>query len=1288
MTSQESISIGPLHVDSSTNPTTSSSPMEAPLEAMNNDTSKAPPTSELQHTRQNVDTEVRPTVSVTETGRLENVIAVSDSETSSPELGPASSMVVTVTTTTSHSESSVPLVLAPERSDVVKVSSASDDRDLRSNELDDMMSSSPHGNNAIVERSPGERYLRFMEKLGSGASKEVYRAYDTQEGIEVAWNVVHLAGVPKNERIRIVNEVRLLERLHHHNIISFHGSWVNREKQQVNFVTEILSSGTLQSFIKKVQVIRWKIAKRWALQILKGLEYLHSQDPPVIHRDLKCENIFINGTSGDLRIGDLGLSTVHQNGKALSVLGTPEFMAPDMYEETAYDEKVDIYAFGMCLLEIFTKEIPYRECANPAQIYKKVIRGDPPDSLKRLKSRHARDFIVLCLGTKDENGSYVRPSATELIAHPFLQFRPADDGEVEVDPPMHERAIKEGAETSSGGDKVANAVAKNHVKVPLNGIISAAVPSAVHVPTPPPSAASSTINTARDLSVASSDEIGPDTYEEMPDSESVSRQPKVLIGRGQELQREEAKVPPAAKETTVRVPPNNGEKAEFDVPAVITNAVAAQLHTPVPAPERPPSTPAPVQLAQTQNLASPFHFLVAAAVLEDEFSNTRPYGDDILKLVVTLPVEGQTQNVQFDFHLVEDDAIQVAKEMVAELGIPQAAVLEISETISGLARAARVKQDKYVARINQTHHQRSSSMSQSLSVLQQLDHLEMQAQNPSIGHSGSMATHSPIPDHLLLPSMEQQQGQLGQQHASTGALQSADPPAQNQSLNHVGEVEHPIKNSPVVSGHNPQQGWSAHPLVNETASTPSPQDPSFEPILIVKTISNSNQASVPAPVPPFVSHVPMQHHHITVQSQGQSQDDQGNLSQLHMQQQTINNVQQHASTGQPPYAQPPSQQQQVDGSHLGYGTVPAVQQHAKVQSQSQHQQQPQTAHAQGPTIVQQTQQGIPKQTQVSQIAFDYSQSSARPLEQQNLLGSGLSVPGASGPTSQPFPPSHEQQVQGQYLLQSQTPAQPIQRVSLTPPNQAYGQTISIPPQPMQAQRPHSVLQQQTQPVQPGKQPVLPYSHSGQDLGGAPQLPVKPVPPTTVGIQPIPRTQSRPIVGDEATSSSADKIVSRLPTSGSFVENPVIPEPKKKMNGVHEVVSADSEDEDLNDDKLAAELRKLDEDFEKTMARAQKVFDTRMDTLSRTQVQREAQHQKTLEKHEKERADFEKRRQQEEIEQNRRIEQLKRDWAKRREAMSQKKQMEEGQVSGPSLDLLDSSSGGLEADRGNSGDSPA
>jgi len=53
-------------------------------------------------------------------------------------------------------------------------------------------------------------------------------------------------------------------------------------------------------------------------------------------------------------------------------IGTPEFMAPEVYEE-AYNELVDIYSFGMCILEMVTFEYPYSECTHPAQIYKKVV---------------------------------------------------------------------------------------------------------------------------------------------------------------------------------------------------------------------------------------------------------------------------------------------------------------------------------------------------------------------------------------------------------------------------------------------------------------------------------------------------------------------------------------------------------------------------------------------------------------------------------------------------------------------------------------------------------------------------------------------------------------------------------------------------------------------------------------------------------------------------------------------------------------------------------------------------
>ena len=70
----------------------------------------------------------------------------------------------------------------------------------------------------------------------------------------------------------------------------------------------------------------------------------------MIHRDLKCDNIFINGNTGDLRIGDLGLSRrkdiAENDEKNFTLAGTPAFMAPEFYKE-AYDEKVDIYAFGM-----------------------------------------------------------------------------------------------------------------------------------------------------------------------------------------------------------------------------------------------------------------------------------------------------------------------------------------------------------------------------------------------------------------------------------------------------------------------------------------------------------------------------------------------------------------------------------------------------------------------------------------------------------------------------------------------------------------------------------------------------------------------------------------------------------------------------------------------------------------------------------------------------------------------------------------------------------------------------
>lgn len=298
-----------------------------------------------------------------------------------------------------------------------------------------------------VERSPNGQYIRFDMKVGSGAYKEVWLAFDTESGREVAWNTVDLRRVPGGDQKRIKSETEILRQLKHPHIINFYDVWTNPEKEQICFTTEIVTSGTLKQYINRVQRVKLKVIKRWCRQILDGLNYLHRHLPPIIHRDLKCDNIFINGSTGEIRIGDFGLSAAKNKTHAESVLGTPEFMAPELYDES-YTEKVDIYAFGMCVLEMTTNEYPYQECANPAQVWKKVAAGVKPEVLSRIGDHRVRAFIDLCLSSEDW-----RLSAEELLRHPFLQdFADARDNAC---------VCVVNAETSKAEAKAAKAAAKD-----------------------------------------------------------------------------------------------------------------------------------------------------------------------------------------------------------------------------------------------------------------------------------------------------------------------------------------------------------------------------------------------------------------------------------------------------------------------------------------------------------------------------------------------------------------------------------------------------------------------------------------------------------------------------------------------------------------------------------------------------------------------------------------------------------------------------------------------------------
>ncbi|CAF95633.1 unnamed protein product, partial [Tetraodon nigroviridis] len=349
-----------------------------------------------------------------------------------------------------------------------------------------------------VASSPDGRFLKFNIEIGRGSFKSVYRGLDTETTVEVAWcelqgkavvpvnmwgggpvraeNFILLSSIfyltefiPRSRssldlrnalpaeqggRQRFNEEVEMLKALQHPNIVRFFDSWKStvRGHKCTILVTELMTSGTLKTaltwvlvsrYLRRFRQMKLKLLQRWSFQVLKGLQFLHSRCPPILHRDLKCDNIFITGPSASVKIGDLGLATLKKASFVKSVIGreaavaavdapallllrtpcrcrllsgTPEFMAPEMYEEK-YDEAVDVYAFGMCILEMATSEYPYSECQNAAQIYRKVTKGIKPDSFYQVKVPELKEIIEGCIRTR----SCERFTIQDLLDHRFFQ---------------------------------------------------------------------------------------------------------------------------------------------------------------------------------------------------------------------------------------------------------------------------------------------------------------------------------------------------------------------------------------------------------------------------------------------------------------------------------------------------------------------------------------------------------------------------------------------------------------------------------------------------------------------------------------------------------------------------------------------------------------------------------------------------------------------------------------------------------------------------------------------------
>ena len=275
----------------------------------------------------------------------------------------------------------------------------------------------------VVEKSPKGRFQRFNEELGSGSQKKVYMCFDYDNGKECAWNVINVSLMNQEAIKKVREEIDIMKSLNHPNIISYIAGFYNDDKKELVIITEIFNGGSLRNHITKFGMQRLRVVKQWCTEILKGLKYLHELPNPIIHRDIKCDNIFIINTTGQVKIGDLGFSCMLKSTNfAKTFSGTIEFCAPEVFYGK-YGVKADIYSFGMTMLEMITNETPYKECeGNILVICERATKQIMPESLSKIRNKKLKEFIMSCLKKEEE-----RPSASDLLQSEFLKDLESDE---------------------------------------------------------------------------------------------------------------------------------------------------------------------------------------------------------------------------------------------------------------------------------------------------------------------------------------------------------------------------------------------------------------------------------------------------------------------------------------------------------------------------------------------------------------------------------------------------------------------------------------------------------------------------------------------------------------------------------------------------------------------------------------------------------------------------------------------------------------------------------------------
>ncbi|GMJ15226.1 hypothetical protein like AT4G24480 [Hibiscus trionum] len=232
--------------------------------------------------------------------------------------------------------------------------------------------------------------LLIKERVGAGSFGTVHRA--EWHGSDVAVKVLTDQDFHDDQLKEFLREVSIMKRVRHPNVVLFMGAVTKRP--HLSIVTEYLPRGSLYRLIHRPtagETLDQRRRLRMALDVAKGINYLHCLNPPIVHWDLKSPNLLVD-KNWTVKVCDFGLSRFKGGTfiSSKSVAGTPEWMAPEFLRGEPSNEKSDVYSFGVILWELITMQQPWSGLG-PAQVVGAVAFQNrrlaiPPNTSPKLAS--------------------------------------------------------------------------------------------------------------------------------------------------------------------------------------------------------------------------------------------------------------------------------------------------------------------------------------------------------------------------------------------------------------------------------------------------------------------------------------------------------------------------------------------------------------------------------------------------------------------------------------------------------------------------------------------------------------------------------------------------------------------------------------------------------------------------------------------------------------------------------------------------------------------------------------